>query len=153
MKIKKLLVSLGIILFLLIVIYSIRIIPKGFSEYNSTNSPNSSIIESSNSTQQTDENSVQNDNQVQENSNSKISAEELSKHNIEFDCWVSYKGKVYDVTSFLPKHKGGKEKILPYCGTQEEFKKAFEGQHETSKVSTLMKVGTFMGDFEVVGSV
>lgn len=78
---------------------------------------------------------------------------ELAKHNSEDDCWVSYDGKVYDITSFLPRHPGGVRAISRHCGTSEDFSNAFTGQHGTSKVSMLMKVGVFIGDFDIVGKV
>lgn len=87
-----------------------------------------------------------------EEEDSGVTREELSAHNKLEDCWVSYDGKVYDLTSFLPGHPGRPERILPYCGTAEEFKAAFEKKHGTTKVEMLMKVGTFMGDLEVVGN-
>ncbi|POW08781.1 hypothetical protein PSTT_07266 [Puccinia striiformis] len=34
-------------------------------------------------------------------------AEDLTKHNSSNDCWVSYQGKVYNISSFLPDHPGG----------------------------------------------
>lgn len=80
-----------------------------------------------------------------------VSKEELALHNKQSDCWVAYDGKVYDITSFLPNHPGSAGAIAPYCGTSDEFKKAFEKQHGTSKVKTLMRVGVFMGDFDVMG--
>ena len=76
----------------------------------------------------------------------------LSQHNSQNDCWISYDGKVYDITSWLPKHPGGIDRILPYCGTADEFQNAFRKKHGTSKVSLLMQVGTFMGDFDKVGT-
>lgn len=82
----------------------------------------------------------------------KISEAELSKHNSKNDCWVSYKDKVYDITSFLPKHPGTSAAIEPYCGTSSDFEQAFTKQHGTSKVGMLMKVGVFIGDFNVMGS-
>lgn len=81
-----------------------------------------------------------------------ISISQLGKHNIEQDCWIAYDNKVYDITDFLPRHKGGIDKILPHCGSATEFENAFVKQHGTSKVSLLMKVGTFMGDFDLVGN-
>jgi len=57
------------------------------------------------------------------------------------------------VTSFLPRHPGSAGAISPFCGTSEEFAKAFTKQHGTSKVSNLMKVGTLIGDFDIVGKI
>lgn len=84
---------------------------------------------------------------------SAITQEILSQHNKQSDCWVAYDGKVYDVTSFLPKHPGSAAAIAPHCGTYESFTNAFEGQHGRSKVSNLMKVGTLMGDFQIKGGI
>jgi len=75
-----------------------------------------------------------------------IAQEELTKHNSDTDCWISYWGKVYDVTSWLPKHPGGAKAITPYCGTSSEFENAFTGQHGTSKVELLDQVGTYKGE-------
>ena len=80
-----------------------------------------------------------------------VSRQELSMHDTQADCWVAYDGKVYDITSWLPIHPGSAAAIAPYCGTSEEFTNAFTAKHGTSKVSKLMDVGTFMGDFEIVG--
>lgn len=82
-----------------------------------------------------------------------VVSSDLSQHNSQDDCWIAYDGKVYDITSWLPKHPGGINRILPYCGTADEFQNAFRKQHGTSKVSLLMQVGTFMGDFDYVGTV
>lgn len=90
---------------------------------------------------------------VVENGNSNaISLQQLSQHDKEGDCWIAYNGKVYDITSWLPRHPGTAAAIAPYCGTEEEFTAAFTRKHGTSKASLLMQVGTFMGDFEIVGS-
>lgn len=85
-------------------------------------------------------------------SSSGISQTDLAKHDSQSDCWIAYKGKVYDITSFLPKHGGRVNRILPYCGTASEFEQAFTRQHGTSKASTLMRVGVFMGDFSAQGN-
>lgn len=99
---------------------------------------------------QTESQDVKNSSEV--SSESLISLEDLSKHNNLEDCWISYGGKVYDITSFLPRHPGTPEKILPYCGSAEEFEKAFTKKHGTSKVNMLIQVGTFIGDFDLVGN-
>ncbi len=81
-----------------------------------------------------------------------ISQSTLGQHASRDDCWVAYNGKVYDITSYLPRHPGGTNRILTYCGSATEFENAFTRQHGTSKVSVLMNVGTFIGDFDVMGS-
>ena len=82
-----------------------------------------------------------------------ISVQQLSAHNKKSDCWVGYDGKVYDITSFLPRHPGSAGAISPYCGTSDDFTQAFTSQHGTKKVSMLMKVGTLVGDFDIIGRV
>ena len=61
--------------------------------------------------------------------NNTINKEELSKHNTNQDCYVVYKGVVYDVTAWLGKHPGGAEKIAQFCGT-EEFEQGFVKKHK-----------------------
>ncbi len=77
----------------------------------------------------------------------------LSKHDSVNDCWVAYGGKVYDISSYLPKHPGSAGAISPFCGTANGFKNAFEKRHGTKMVSRLMDVGVLMGDFDVVGEI
>lgn len=81
-----------------------------------------------------------------------ITSAKLAEHNTLESCWVGYKGKVYDITDFLPKHPGSAQAILPNCGTAEKFEQSFTKKHGTSKVSLLMKVGVLMGDFDYQGN-
>tara|TARA_Y100000310_G_scaffold345607_1_gene467219 strand:+ start:2272 stop:2682 length:411 start_codon:yes stop_codon:yes gene_type:complete len=76
-----------------------------------------------------------------------ISKEELATHDVEEDCWVAYDGNVYDITDYLPNHKGGKASIVNYCGTSDDFADAFTGKHGTSKVSVLTSQD-FKGELE-----
>lgn len=52
--------------------------------------------------------------------------EEIEKHNKEDDCWIVINGKVYDATSVLEWHPGGKAPIMAHAGkvhfdTTDEF--------------------------------
>lgn len=49
--------------------------------------------------------------------------EEVAKHDLENDCWIVVKDKVYDVTKYLTLHPGGAESILITAGmdSTEEF--------------------------------
>ena len=76
-----------------------------------------------------------------------VSRIDLGMHNNSQSCWVGFQNKVYDVTSWLPRHPGSAQAILPYCGTAEEFEQAFIQKHGTKKVGLLMKVGVLIGDF------
>lgn len=44
-----------------------------------------------------------------------ISLTEIATHNTKDNCWTTINGGVYDITKFIPEHKG-KEKILNACG-------------------------------------
>lgn len=52
-----------------------------------------------------------------------LSLDGIAKHNIEKDCWVIIRDKVYDLTKFLPDHPGGKKAIMLFAGKDatEEF--------------------------------
>lgn len=50
---------------------------------------------------------------IDKDSKRKITYEELSKHNCkETGIWVSFRGKVYDITEYIDLHPGGKEILL-----------------------------------------
>jgi cytochrome b involved in lipid metabolism len=75
-----------------------------------------------------------------------IAESELSAHNNRSDCWISYQGKVYDITSYLSKHPGGAESIQQFCGTTSKFEVAFTNQHGASQVEKLLLEGIFKGN-------
>jgi len=142
---------LGILIVLLVigVVFFVRNSQHNYQ--NQDSSQNSNQIAQQKQQNQDSRTNTQ-DNQ-QTTDSSKIPLTELSKHNSKDDCWIAYNGKVYDITSYLPRHPGSSAKIEPYCGSATEFKNAFENKHGTSKVSTLMRVGTFIGDFDVMGNI
>ena len=74
-----------------------------------------------------------------------ITRTELAAHNTQENCWVSYKGEVRDITTWLPRHPGSAAAIAPYCGKAEEFEAAFSGQHGSGKDSRLEREGVLKG--------
>lgn len=46
----------------------------------------------------------------------KISLRELSEHKSQYDCWTAYKGKVYNITQYLPYHPGGIPILMQAAG-------------------------------------
>lgn len=76
-----------------------------------------------------------------------ITKEALATHNTQADCWVAYNSTVYDITAWLPRHPGSAAAIAPYCGTEEEFTAAFNGQHGKSKDKRLEREGVNKGTY------
>lgn len=46
----------------------------------------------------------------------RITSDELARHNTSKSMWIAVDGKVYDMTSFLAEHPGGKRLPLKYAG-------------------------------------
>lgn len=42
--------------------------------------------------------------------------EEVAKHSISKDCWIVIKNKVYDISSYIPKHPTPETTLTKYCG-------------------------------------
>ncbi len=65
---------------------------------------------------------------------------DISRHATEVSCWTTIDATVYDVTSFIDKHPGGKDKILGICG--KDGTSAFTGQHDGQQapMSQLLKL-------------
>ncbi len=72
----------------------------------------------------------------------RISMDEVAENDGPESCWTIVDDKVYDVTDFAGKHKGGNEKILTLCGG--DGSDAVRGQHGMSKDDTLE--GYYLGD-------
>eukprot|EP00371_Babesia_bovis_P000474 XP_001609121.1 cytochrome b5-like Heme/Steroid binding domain containing protein [Babesia bovis T2Bo] len=52
-----------------------------------------------------------------------VDVAEVAKHTSETDCWIIFKGKVYDITRYLDTHPGGRDHLLAFAGMDvtEEF--------------------------------
>jgi fatty acid desaturase/predicted heme/steroid binding protein len=57
----------------------------------------------------------------------KITWQELEKHNVGTDCWIAVRGKVYNVTSWIPKHPGGYDTLVLNGG--KDATQLFEAYH------------------------
>lgn len=51
---------------------------------------------------------------------------DVAKHNTATDCWIVVNGGIYNVTSYIPIHPGGRNRIINQCGTDATV--AFETQ-------------------------
>jgi alkylation response protein AidB-like acyl-CoA dehydrogenase len=77
-----------------------------------------------------------------------FTSDQVAQHNSESDCWIIIHDKVYDVTSFLADHPGGKKVILKQAGT--DATKQFEAFHDVA--STLTKYGPSLCIGDVVST-
>jgi len=71
-----------------------------------------------------------------------ISWDELAKHNTSSDCWLAIRGRVYDVTSWIPKHPGGNDTIVLNGGR--DATQLFEAYHPA-------KVQTMLANYDIGG--
>lgn len=79
--------------------------------------------------------------------NRKISLQELSEHSSEYDCWTAYKGKVYNITQYLPYHPGGKKILLQGAG--KDSTDLFDKYHKWVNIASILTkcdVGILMSD-------
>lgn len=71
-----------------------------------------------------------------------ITIEELSKHRKKTDCWISYNNKVYNISSYISRHPGGKI-IMQAAGA--DAKALIEKYHPWVSVLSVirnMEIGT-----------
>ena len=83
-----------------------------------------------------------------------FTASDVLRHNSESSCWITYRGKVLDVTYFLADHPGGEEFILKYAGRDVEnaMKDADEHAHSESAYDMLdeFRIGRLGAEESVV---
>ncbi|MBP7006848.1 MAG: hypothetical protein KBC44_01160 [Candidatus Pacebacteria bacterium] len=66
-----------------------------------------------------------------------LSSTEVAKHSTREDCYLIVKNIVYDVTTYIDKHPGGKSKIVNKCG--QESSSAFAAIHSNFAWNLLAK--------------
>ena len=69
---------------------------------------------------------------------------DVKLHNTASDCWLAVNGSVYDATSFIPRHPGGSDRIIPLCGTDAttSFTEKHEGDQLPEAQLESLKIGT-----------
>jgi cytochrome b involved in lipid metabolism len=60
---------------------------------------------------------------------SSFSMNDVAKHNNQNDCWIVIDGKVYDVTSYIESHPGGKV-MANFCGQDGSLAFATKGKNK-----------------------
>lgn len=56
---------------------------------------------------------------------------DVSKHNTASDCWSVVSGKIYNLTSWISPHPGGRQEIISMCGI--DATSAYLAQHSGAK--------------------
>ena len=82
-----------------------------------------------------------------------LSADEISSHCHEWDCWIVLDACVYDVSQYLEYHPGGKEEILLYAGHDATV--AFQKIHAWVNYEAILgkfRVGSFKATVVVSAS-
>jgi len=82
---------------------------------------------------------------------------DVAKHNTVADCWIVVNGGIYDVTSYISIHPGGRSRIVNQCGKDATvaFKTQGGGGSHSSRAWTLLEkysVGTIDGTSTPAGT-
>lgn len=64
---------------------------------------------------------------------------DVAAHATASDCWLAIDGKVYNVTSFIPKHPGGVQAIISACGTDATHAFHSQPRHEGSQAQNMLQ--------------
>ena len=115
----------------------VRFTRKSGTSWNATNKGVAGPRESDNKTENDaapSDNGSQGAFEMNATVDAKFTPSQVAKHNKPDDLWIIVKGKVYDVTTYLPVHQGG-DAILKYAG-----KDATKGVYGPQHPSTVPKL-------------
>ncbi len=120
----------------ILVLVAILFIGGGWYLLNSknTNQSTSDISTDSSTTLPT---SNQNTNNNSGKKGDTYTMDEIKTHNSSTDCWLVINNNVYNVTSFIPKHPGGKD-ILKGCGKDATSLFNGEDEHQEKNASSYL---------------
>jgi cytochrome b involved in lipid metabolism len=121
MKIKKIIGTIIVIIFATGVIVILSKQKNTDSNIISNNNTTNNEVKTENITNQTTKTTI-----PSKNSQS-YTISEVANHNSQSSCWTAINGSVYNVTSWINKHPGGKNAILGLCG--KDGSSAFDNQH------------------------
>jgi cytochrome b involved in lipid metabolism len=71
------------------------------------------------------------------------SMEDVKKRNTSSACWTVIDGNVYDLTKWIPAHRGGPQSIIFLCG--KDGTSAFKAQHEGASTPMSALANYFIG--------
>ncbi|KAI0853850.1 FMN-dependent dehydrogenase-domain-containing protein [Daldinia vernicosa] len=72
---------------------------------------------------------------------------EVKEHKTQESCWMVLHGKVYDITSFVPKHPGGRSILLKNAG--QDASAAFDSVHSVEILDEYLTPDQVIGTIEL----
>ncbi|MDQ5950549.1 MAG: hypothetical protein QG585_491 [Patescibacteria group bacterium] len=71
---------------------------------------------------------------------------EVSAHSSKTSCYTTMNGKVYDITSYIPRHPGGEREIMQVCGKNGSslFEDQHGGQSKPNNILKSFEIGTLI---------
>lgn len=71
---------------------------------------------------------------------------EVSAHASIESCWTAIEGSVYDLTSWINEHPGGRSAIIRLCGTDgtDEFNRQHGGEARPERELATFRIGALI---------
>jgi cytochrome b involved in lipid metabolism len=73
-----------------------------------------------------------------------LSTSVVAKHAVESNCWITVSSKVYDVTSYISMHPGGKATIITQCGKESTTAFTTKGYGSKHSPAAWTLLGTYL---------